>query len=202
MQKLKGFPIIEQSWQQGESLAGGTAAHLPPQHRPPSAQTRWPKSSHSPHPWTARREELKSLPRPHPAEPRAPSCPRYPLQNPLDLRNSTSSITACEFPPPRITPVLPLPVPLGPCLPLPAPSPCCGARRGRGSRTEHTQLLKPPRMLGAGELLSQHPLLLRTPMSRGWGGRQHPAPQQIHRLNFALPPPWCCRIPALRTLMD
>lgn len=48
MQKLKGFPIIEQSWQRGESLGGGTAAHLPTRHGPRSACPCWSKSSHSP----------------------------------------------------------------------------------------------------------------------------------------------------------
>jgi len=103
-----------------------------------------------PHPATAGRRKLKSLSRPHPAQPRAPSCPRYPLQNPLDLCNSTSSIATCEFLPPHVTPILPL---LGPCLPLPlpTPSPWCEKRRSQGSGTGHTQLPKPRGWLRAGE---------------------------------------------------
>lgn len=57
-------------------------------------------------PRTLQPRELKSLPRPHPAQPRVPSCPCYPLQNLFDLYSSTESIPTCEFPPPCVTPVL------------------------------------------------------------------------------------------------
>lgn len=39
----------------------------------------------------------ENLPRPHPPQLRAPSCPHYPHQNPLDLCNSTSSIVMCDL---------------------------------------------------------------------------------------------------------
>lgn len=96
MQKLKGFPIIEQSWQREESLAGGTAAHPTPQHGRPQSNPTGPNVATAP---TLGLFSVgnENLPRPHPPQLRAPSCPHYPHQNPLDLCNSTSSIVMCDL---------------------------------------------------------------------------------------------------------
>lgn len=102
----------------------------------------------------------------------------------------------CEFPPPHVTPCPPAAGAAG-ALPAPArPEPPLRGMVGPGEQDQAHAAPKAQRMLGAGELLSQHPLLPYIPTS--WGGvaasTLHPSKYTDLPLRYSHPGAAACRL--------